>query len=176
LRYLERDREQTGPDLQAARAPLPHRSAGGYGHSLTIQDGALLTACQPLTGVGNFIALAAGGCTLNYPATAGHRADGQHRLPCASPAPAAKQRDASYIVTVPWPRWAGPASQVRNLTTINANNVTLNFAERWCGALTVGSTDGLVLNGRALTLPSGAAGATLIVNNSTGLVRNNAQP
>ena len=141
--------------------------------TLTIQDGGtLLTACQPLIGVGNFV-LAAGG-TLGICDPLGIEQTGNVgavRLTGTR----GFSNDASYTYNGTVAQVTGGAlpSQVRNLTTTNANNVTLNAAETVMQALTVGSTGDLVLNGQALTLPSGPAGTALVVNSSTGRVQGN---
>jgi hypothetical protein len=141
--------------------------------TLTVQDGGtLLTACQPLIGVGNFV-LAAGG-TLGICDPLGIEQTGNTgsvRLTGTR----SFSNDASYIYNGTVAQVTGGAlpSQVRNLTTTNTNNVTLNSAEKVMQALTVGSTGNLVLNGQTLTLPSSAAGTALVVNSSTGRVQGN---
>ena len=141
--------------------------------TLTVQNGGtLLTACQPLTGTGSFV-LEAGG-TLGICDPAGIELTGNVGSVQLS-GTRSFSNDASYIYNGTAAQVTGGAlpSQVRNLTTTNANNVTLNAAETVMQALTVGSTGNFVLNGRTLTLPSSAAGTALVVNSSTGIVQGN---
>ena len=139
--------------------------------TLTIQDGGtLLSNCQPLVGAGNFV-LAAGG-TLGICDPAGIEATGN-----VGSVQLAGSRsfssDASYIYngTVAQVTGAALPSQVRNLSTTNSANVTLNGPETVNQVLTVGAAGNLVLNGQPLTLPSGASGTALVVNSSTGVVQ-----
>jgi hypothetical protein len=141
--------------------------------TLTVQDGGtLLTACQPLTGPGNFV-LAAGG-TLGICDPAGIEATG----PTGSVRLLGTRtfsNDASYIYNGTVAQVTGGAlpSQVRNLTTTNANAVTLTAVETVMQALTIGAAGNLVLNNFPLTLPSSATGTALVVNSSTGVVQGN---
>ena len=141
--------------------------------TLTIQDGGtLLTACKPLIGTGNF-QLEAGG-TLGICDPLGIELTGNTGSVRLS-GTRSFSNDASYIYNGTVAQVTGGAlpSQVRNLTTTNASNVTLNAAETVMQALTVGSSGNLVLNGRALTLPSSATGTALVVNSGTGIVQGN---
>ena len=141
--------------------------------TLTIQDGgSLITACKPLIGPGNFVLEAGGTLGICDPLgieltgnTGSVRLSGSRSF----------SNDASYIYNGTLAQVTGGAlpTQVRNLTTTNANNVTLNAAATVMQALTVGSSGNLVLNGRALTLPSGATGTALVVNTGTGIVQGN---
>ena len=141
--------------------------------SLTVQDGGtLLTNCQPLVGSGNFV-LAAGG-TLGICDPAGIEATGNVGSVQLTGS-RTFSNDASYIYTGTAAQVTGSAlpSQVRNLSTTNANTVTLNGAETVMQVLTVASAGNLVLNGKLLTLPSDASGTALVVNRSTGIVQGN---
>ncbi|MBO2009116.1 T9SS type A sorting domain-containing protein [Hymenobacter negativus] len=141
--------------------------------TLTIQNGGtLLTACQPLTGTGNFV-LEAGG-TLGICDPAGIELTGNVgsvRLTGTR----SFSNDASYIYNGTAAQVTGAAlpTQVRNLSTTNANAVTLNGPETVMQVLTVGAAGNLVLNGQTLTLPSSATGTALVVNSSTGTVQGN---
>jgi hypothetical protein len=141
--------------------------------TLTIQDGGtLLTNCQPLTGTGNFV-LAAGG-TLGICDAAGIEATGNvGSVQLTGSRSFSNDASYSYNGTVAQVTGGGLPGQVRNLTTTNANTVTLNAAETVMQVLTVGGAGNLVLNGQSLTLPSGAAGTALVVNSSTGIVQGN---
>ncbi|MBH8571240.1 VCBS repeat-containing protein [Microvirga sp. STS02] len=141
--------------------------------TLTVQDGGtLLTNCQPLTGTGNFV-LAAGG-TLGICDAAGIEATGNVGSVQLSGS-RSFSNDASYTYNGTVAQVTGGAlpNQVRNLTTTNANTVTLNAAETVMQVLTVAGAGNLVLNGKSLTLPSGATGTALAVNSSTGIVQGN---
>ncbi|GAA4021569.1 hypothetical protein GCM10022409_01550 [Hymenobacter glaciei] len=141
--------------------------------TLTVQDGGtLLTACQPLVGSGNFV-LAAGG-TLGICDAAGIEATGNVGSVQLT-GTRSFSNDASYIYNGTVAQVTGGAlpSQVRNLSTTNTNNVTLNGPETVVQALTVAGTGNLVLNGQALTLPSDANGTALVVNSGTGIVQGN---
>ena len=136
--------------------------------TLTVQSGGtLLTACQPLTGAGNFV-LEAGG-TLGICDALGIELTGnQGSVQLAGTR--SFSNDASYVYNGSGPQVTGGAlpARVRNLTTTNATNVTLTGAATVAQALTVASTGNLVLNGQLLTLPSDAAGTALVVNSGTG--------
>ncbi|GAB3578299.1 FG-GAP-like repeat-containing protein [Hymenobacter daeguensis] len=139
--------------------------------TLTIQNGGtLLTACQPLTGTGNFVLEASG--TLGICDPAGIELTGNVGSVQLS-GTRSFSNDASYIYNGTAAQVTGGAlpSQVRNLTTTNANAVTLNGPETVMQVLTVGAAGNLVLNGQTLTLPSSAAGTALVVNSSTGAVQ-----
>lgn len=141
--------------------------------TLTVQDGGtLLTNCQPLTGSGNFV-LAAGG-TLGICDAAGIEATGNVGSVQLTGS-RSFSNDASYIYNGTVAQVTGGAlpSQVRNLSTTNANTVTLNGPETVMQALTVAGAGNLVLNGKQLTLLSDASGTALVVNSSTGIVQGN---
>ncbi|WP_460502667.1 T9SS type A sorting domain-containing protein [Hymenobacter agri] len=141
--------------------------------TLTVQDGGtLLTNCQPLTGSGNFV-LAAGG-TLGICDAAGIEATGNVGSVQLT-GTRSFSSDASYIYNGTVAQVTGGAlpGQVRNLSTTNANNVTLNGPETVMQALTVAGAGNLVLNGKQLTLPSDANGTALVVNSGTGVVQGN---
>ncbi len=80
--------------------------------------------------------------------------------------------DASYLYNGTLAQSTGTAlpAQVRNLTTTNANPVTLTQPVRVAQVLTIGGSGNLALNGQALTLLSDATGTALAVNSGTGLV------
>ncbi|MDQ2772719.1 MAG: T9SS type A sorting domain-containing protein [Bacteroidota bacterium] len=139
--------------------------------TLTIQDGGTLLAnCQPLVGAGNFM-LAAGG-TLGICDPAGIETTGNVGAVQLTGS-RSFSNDASYIYNGTVAQVAGGAlpGQVRNLTTTNPANVTLNNSETVNQVLTVGGAGDLVLNGKTLTLPSGAGGTALVVNSGTGAVQ-----
>ena len=141
--------------------------------TLTVQNGGtLLTNCQPLTGSGSFV-LAAGG-TLGICDAAGIEANGNVGSVQLT-GTRSFSNDASYIYNGTVAQVTGGAlpSQVRNLSTTNANNVTLNGPETVMQALTVAGAGNLVLNGKQLTLPSDASGTALVVNSGTGIVQGN---
>ena len=141
--------------------------------TLTVQNGGtLLTACQPLVGAGNFV-LAAGG-TLGICDAAGIEATGNVGSVQLT-GTRSFSNDASYIYNGTVAQVTGGAlpSQVRNLSTTNANSVTLNGPETVVQALTVAGAGNLVLNGKLLTLPSDASGTALVVNSGTGVVQGN---
>jgi hypothetical protein len=139
--------------------------------TLTIQNGGtLLTACQPLVGTGNFVLEAGGTLGICDPAgIAPTGSTGAVRLTGTR----SFSNDASYIYNGTAAQVTGPAlpSQVRNLTTTNANGVTLSGPETVMQVLTVGGAGNLVLNGQMLTLPSAATGTALVVNSGTGTVQ-----
>jgi hypothetical protein len=160
----------TGPATSGAGTGTLTSSLTVVG-TLTIQNGGtLLTACQPLTGTGNFV-LEAGG-TLGICDPAGIAPTGNTGSVQLS-GTRSFSNDASYIYNGTAAQVTGAAlpSQVRNLTTTNANAVTLTGPETVMQVLTVGAAGNLVLNGQTLTLPSGAAGTALVVNSSTGIVQ-----
>ena len=139
--------------------------------TLTVQNGGtLLTNCQPLVGSGNFV-LAAGG-TLGICDAAGIEATGNVGSVQLT-GTRSFSNDASYIYNGTVAQVTGGAlpSQVRNLSTTNANTVTLNGPETVMQVLTVAGAGNLVLNGRTLTLPSDATGTALVVNSGTGSVQ-----
>ena len=141
--------------------------------TLTVQNGGtLLTACQPLVGAGNFV-LAAGG-TLGICDAAGIEATGNVGSVQLT-GTRSFSNDASYIYNGTVAQVTGGAlpSQVRNLSTTNANSVTLNGPETVVQALTVAGAGNLVLNGKLLMLPSDASGTALVVNSGTGVVQGN---
>ena len=138
--------------------------------TLTVQSGGtLLTNCQTLSGAGSFV-LAAGG-TLGICDAAGILATG-----AAGAVQVTGTRtfstDASYVYngTTVQNTGTGLASQVRNLTSTNANAVTLSAPVQVTQVLTLGGAGNLVLNGQPLTLRSSAAGTALVVNSGTGTV------
>ncbi|MBF9237425.1 VCBS repeat-containing protein [Hymenobacter sp. BT683] len=139
--------------------------------TLTVQNGGtLLTGCQPLIGAGNFV-LAAGG-TLGICDPAGIALTGNTgsvRLTGTR----SFSNDASYIYNGTSAQITGGAlpSQVRNLTTTNAENVSLTEAVTVVQTLIVASSGDLLLNGHTLTLTSDATGTALVVNSSTGVVQ-----
>jgi hypothetical protein len=138
---------------------------------LTVQDGGTLaTSCQPLTGAGSFT-LASGG-TLRICDAAGISLTG---LTGAVQVAGTRSfsPDASYVYsgTAAQITGSGLPAQVRNLTTTNASDVTLTNPLTVAQVVTVGASGDLVLNGLALTLPSGPGGTALVVNASSGLVR-----
>jgi len=139
--------------------------------TLTVQSGGtLLTACQPLTGAGNFV-LAAGG-TLGICDPAGIEPTGAVGAVQLA-GTRSFSNDASYIYngTVAQVTGAALPNQVRNLTTTNPRNVTLLGPETVVQVLAVEAAGNLVLSGQALTLPSDASGTALVANTGTGVVQ-----
>jgi hypothetical protein len=137
--------------------------------SVTV-NGTLLTNCQPLTGAASFT-LAAGG-TLGICDAAGIAASGATGAVQTTGARSFSP-DASYLYTGAAAQATGSAlpAQVRNLTTTNANALTLTAPTSVAGVLTVGGAGNLVLNGNALTLLSSASGTAMVVNSGTGVVQ-----
>ncbi|MCC3159807.1 FG-GAP-like repeat-containing protein [Hymenobacter sp. 15J16-1T3B] len=138
--------------------------------TLTVQSGGkLATNCQLLTGTGNFSLNAGGtliicdaaGITLSG-ATGAVRLSGTRTF----------SSDASYVYsgTTAQVTGNGLPSQVRNLTSTNANDVTLSAPTSVAQVLTLSSSGNLQLNGQRLTLLSGATGTALLVNAGTGTV------
>jgi len=138
---------------------------------LTVNDGGTLaTNCQPLTGAGSFTL--ASGATLGICDAAG--------ITLTGPTGAVQLTgtrsfsvDASYVYngTEAQLTGSGLPGQVRNLTTANARPVTLSAPLTVAQMVTVGAAGDLVLNGLALTLPSGPGGTALVVNAGSGVVR-----
>ncbi|QKG51853.1 T9SS type A sorting domain-containing protein [Hymenobacter sp. BRD67] len=138
---------------------------------LTVQDGGtLVTSCQPLSGPGTFTL--ASGATLGICDAAGISITG----PTGAVQLAGTRSfspDASYVYNGLGPQLTGSGlpSQARNLTTTNANDVTLTSPLTVAQVVTVGGTGDLVLNGLPFTLPSGPGGTALVVNVGSGVVR-----
>ena len=137
---------------------------------LSVQNGgSLSTNCQSLTGAGDFT-LAANATLLICDANgiAGSGATGAVQVTGTR----SFDPDASYVYngTAAQNTGTGLPGQVRNLTTTNANAVTLTAPTAVGQALTVAAAGNLVLNGQALTLLSSASGTALVVNSGTGTV------
>jgi hypothetical protein len=144
--------------------------AVSVGGTLTVQSGGVLaTNCQAITGRGDF-ELQAGG-TLRICDAAGITGSGATGAVQLT-GTRTYSPDASYVYngTVAQVTGAGLPSQVRNLSTTNANAVTLTAPVSVAQVVTVGAAGNLVLNSQALTLLSSAAGTALVVNSGTGLV------
>ena len=162
----------TGPATGGAKIATLTGSLTVVG-TLTVQNGGtLLTDCRPLVGAGNFV-LAAGG-TLGICDAVGIEATGNVGSVQLT-GTRSFSNDASYIHNGIVAQVTGGAlpGQVRNLSTTNANTVTLNGPKTVTQVLAVQGTGNLVLNGMALTLPSNAGGTALVVNSSTGIVQGN---
>lgn len=139
--------------------------------SLVVQDGGTLaTGCQPLTGAGSFTL--ASGATLGICDAAGISLSGPTGAVQLA-GPRSFSTDASYVYngTAAQVTGSGLPSQVRNFTTGNPNDVTLTAPLTVAQVLTVGAAGDFVLNGLALTLPSGPGGTALVVNAGPGIVR-----
>ncbi|WP_345122529.1 FG-GAP-like repeat-containing protein [Hymenobacter antarcticus] len=136
--------------------------------SVTV-NGTLLTNCQSLTGAGSFTLVAGG--TLGICDPAGIAASGATGA-VQTNGSRAFSTDASYLYNgiAAQATGSGLPAQVRNLSTTNSNALTLSAPTSVTQVLTVGGAGNLVLNGRALTLLSSAAGTALAVNASTGVV------
>ncbi len=139
--------------------------------SLTVSGG-LNTNCQALTGAGSFT-LAAGG-TLGICNAAGIAASGATGA-VQTTGPRSFSPDASYVYngTALQSTGSGLPAQVRNLTTTNANVLTLTAPTSVSQALTLGNGN-LSLNSQALTLLSSASSMALVVNAGTGVVQGTA--
>jgi alpha-tubulin suppressor-like RCC1 family protein len=137
--------------------------------SITV-NGTLLTNCQPLTGAASFTVAAGATLGICDPAglssTAGTGAVRTTGLRSFSAA-------ASYSYNGTAAQVTGNAlpAQVLNLTTTNAQPVTLTQPVQVQQVLTVAGAGNLVLSGQALTLLSGASGTALVVNSGTGVVQ-----
>ncbi|MGI4864520.1 MAG: glycine-rich protein [Janthinobacterium lividum] len=138
--------------------------------STTVTSGGMLNdGCATISGAGSFT-LAAGG-TLGICNAAGITSSG-----AAGAVQVTGTRtfstDASYVYngTAAQSTGNGLPAQVRNLSTTNANAVTLTAPTSVAQVLTVGGAGNLALNGNALTLLSSAAGTALVVNSSAGVV------
>ena len=132
--------------------------------------GVLLTNCQPLTGAATF-SLAAGSTLGICDALGISSAAGQGAVQTTGTR--SFSTDASYEYNGTTAQVTGNSlpAQVRNLTTTNANAVTLTAPVAVAQALTVGGAGNVVLNGQSLTLLSSAAGTALAVNTGTGIVQ-----
>jgi hypothetical protein len=141
--------------------------------SVTVNSGATLNdGCATISGAGSFT-LAAGG-TLGICNAAGISSSGATGA-VQTTGTRSFSTDASYVYngTTAQSTGNGLPSQVRNLTTTNANAVTLAAPTSVVQVLTVGAAGNLVLNGQALTLLSSSAGTALVVNAGTGIVSGN---
>jgi hypothetical protein len=141
--------------------------------SITINSGGTLNdGCAIISGAGSFT-LAAGG-TLGICNAAGIASNGASGA-VQTTGTRSFSPDASYLYngTTAQSTGSGLPSQVRSLSTTNANNVTLSAPIRVAQVVTIGGAGNLVLNGNALTLLSSAAGTALVVNSGTGLVSGN---
>jgi hypothetical protein len=139
--------------------------------TLTVQSGGSLdTNCQPITGGGSFTV--ADGGTLSICNAAGIAASGStgavQVTGTRSFSPA-----ASYVYngTAAQVTGSGLPSQVLNLTSTNANSLTLTQPVAVTQVLTVGGSGNVVLNNQALTLLSSATSTALVVNSGTGTVQ-----
>ncbi|WP_191906468.1 LamG-like jellyroll fold domain-containing protein [Hymenobacter baengnokdamensis] len=146
--------------------------------STTVNAGGTLNdGCNVLSGAGSFI-LAAGG-TLGICSAQGITASGGSGA-IQNTGARSFSTDASYVYngTVAQSTGNGLPAQVRNLTTTNANTVTLSAATSVTQVVTVGAAGNLDLGffgpTHPLTLLSSAAGTALVVNSGTGVVTGNA--
>ena len=133
-------------------------------------NGTLLTNCQLLTGAASFTLTAGATVGICDPAglssttgTGAVRTTGPRSFSTA----------ASYLYNGTAAQTTGNAlpDQVLNLTTTNAQLLTLSQPVRVQQVVTVGGAGNLVLNGQALTLLSDASGTALVVNSGTGVVQ-----
>ncbi|MET4074075.1 T9SS type A sorting domain-containing protein [Hymenobacter sp. UYCo722] len=142
-------------------------------NALTVASGGVLnTNCLALTGPGTF-SLAAG-ATLSICDAAGITASGATGA-VQTLGGRTFSNDATYIYngTAAQATGNGLPTQVRNLTTTNANALILTAPTSVTQVLAVGGTGNMVLGSQALTLLSSAAGTALVVNSSTGVVSGN---
>ncbi|QKG54353.1 LamG-like jellyroll fold domain-containing protein [Hymenobacter sp. BRD67] len=144
--------------------------------STTVNTGGTLNdGCAVLSGAGTFT-LAAGG-TLGICSAQGISSSGGTGS-IQNTGARSFSTDASYVYngTAAQSTGNGLPNQVRNLTTTNANTVSLTSATSVAQALTVGGSGNLDTNsgffGSAvpLTLLSTASGTALVVNSGTGAV------
>jgi hypothetical protein len=138
--------------------------------ALVVQGGGTLnTNCQVVSGTGSFTLVA--GATLSICDAAGISASGNTGAVQVAGI-RSFSADASYLYngTAAQSTGSGLPGQVRNLTTTNASDVTLNVPVSVAQILTVGGAGNFDLNGQALTLLSGKAGSALVVNSGTGIV------
>jgi hypothetical protein len=141
--------------------------------SVSVNSGATLNdGCAIISGAGSFT-LAAGG-TLGICNVAGISSSGATGA-VQTTGTRSFSPDASYVYngTAAQSTGSGLPGQVRNLSTTNANTVTLATATSVTQVVTVGAAGNLVLNGNALTLLSTSAGTALAVNAGTGIVSGN---
>jgi hypothetical protein len=141
--------------------------------SVSVNSGATLNdGCAVISGAGSFT-LAAGG-TLGICNVAGISSSGATGA-VQTTGTRSFSPDASYVYngTAAQSTGSGLPGQVRNLSTTNANTVTLATATSVAQVLTVGAAGNLALNGNALTLLSTSAGTALAVNAGSGIVSGN---
>ena len=139
--------------------------------TLTVQAGGSLdTNCQPITGTGSFTV--ADGATLSICNTAGIAATGSTGAVQVTGTRSFSSA-ASYVYngTAAQITGSGLPSQVRDLTTTNASNLTLSQPLAVAQTLAVANSGNVVLNNQVLTLLSSATGTALVVNSSTGTVQ-----
>jgi hypothetical protein len=138
--------------------------------TLTVQSGGSLdTNCQPITGSGTFTV--ADGATLSICDAAGIAATGSTgAVQVTGTRSFASAASYIYNGTTAQVTGSGLPSQVRDLTTTNASNLTLSQPLAVAQTLTVASSGNVVLS-QPLTLLSSAAGTALVVNSSTGTVQ-----
>jgi hypothetical protein len=139
--------------------------------ALTVQNGGSLdTNCQPITGSGSFAV--ADGATLSICDAAGIAATGSTGAIQVTGTRSFSMA-ASYVYngTTAQVTGLGLPTQVRELTTTNASNLTLSQPLTVSQALTVANSGNVLLNNQALTLHSDAAGTALVVNSGTGTVQ-----
>ncbi|MBJ6143936.1 T9SS type A sorting domain-containing protein [Hymenobacter sp. BT559] len=139
--------------------------------SLTVQGGGRLdTDCQPLTGPGTFTV--ADGGTLGICDAAGITTTGSTgAIQVTGTRSFSTAANYVYNGTAAQVTGLGLPSQVRELTTTNASNLTLSQPLTVAQTLTVASSGNVLLNNQALTLRSDAAGTALVVNSGTGTVQ-----
>ncbi|MFD2783890.1 FG-GAP-like repeat-containing protein [Hymenobacter rubripertinctus] len=141
---------------------------------VTVNSGGTLNdGCNNIVGAGSFT-LAAGG-TLGICNAAGITLSGAQGA-IQSTGPRSFSTDASYVYngTAAQTTGNGLPGQVRNLSTTNANAVTLSAATSVAQVLTVAGAGNLATAGNALTLLSRNTGTAVVVNSSTGVVVGNA--
>jgi hypothetical protein len=139
--------------------------------TVTVQGGGRLdTNCQPLTGSGSFTV--ADGATLGICDAAGIATTGNTgAIQVTGTRSFSMAANYVYNGTTAQVTGLGLPSQVRELTTTNASNLTLSQPLTVAQTLTVASSGNVLLNNQALTLRSDAAGTALVVNSGTGTVQ-----
>ncbi|WP_151087675.1 beta strand repeat-containing protein [Hymenobacter baengnokdamensis] len=138
--------------------------------SVTVNAGAtLLTNCQGLTGAASFTVAA--GATLGVCDPAGISSTGSTGA-VQTTGTRSFSTDASYVYNGTVAQSTGNAlpSQVRNLSTTNANTLTLSAPTSVAQVLTMGGAGNLATGSNGLTLLSSASGTALVVNSGSGVV------
>ena len=132
-----------------------------------VVSGSLNTDCQALTGAGSFTL--ASGATLYVCNADGILSSGSTGAVQVT-GTRSYSADASYIYngSIAQNTGTGLPAQVRNLSTTNANTLTLTQAVAIRQVLALDGDADLTTNGQALTLLSDASGTALLANLGTG--------